>query len=109
MLRDIIPASQGSNGGIKESYFAPDGSNWYRKYINGWLEQGGTANVTTTQTVTFPVRFRDKNYNITYSVLDNPPPGWTFDVIIRLDAQSARINSYYNVNIVSWKAMGWYK
>ena len=46
-----------------------NGTSWYRKYSNGWIEQGGKfakprdTNVTTT----FPVAFKDTNYTISTS------------------------------------------
>lgn len=46
-----------------------NGSNWYRRYSDGWIEQGGefTKNRDTNITVTFPVAFRDTNYTIATS------------------------------------------
>lgn len=43
-----------------------NGSNWYRKYSDGFIEQGGdfTKNRDTNITVTFPVAFRDTDYTI---------------------------------------------
>lgn len=45
------------------------GTSWYRKYSDGWIEQGGefTKNRDTNVTVTFPVAFRDTNYTIATS------------------------------------------
>ena len=45
------------------------GSSWYRKYSDGWIEQGGefTKNRDANTTVTFPVAFRDTNYTIATS------------------------------------------
>lgn len=37
------------------------GSSWYRKYSDGWIEQGGIATVTW-ETVTFVVPFSNTNY-----------------------------------------------
>lgn len=46
-----------------------NGSNWYRKYSDGWIEQGGefTKPRDTSVTVTFPVAFKDTNYTIATS------------------------------------------
>lgn len=46
-----------------------NGTSWYRKYSDGWIEQGGefTKNRDTNITVTFPVAFRDTNYTIATS------------------------------------------
>ena len=52
------------------------GTSWYRKYSDGWIEQGGgyTKERDTNITVTFPVAFKDTNYTIStvqYSRLPN--------------------------------------
>ena len=45
---------------------------WYRKYANGWVEQGGIvvapASATANVSVTLPVTMRDGNYSITTNV-----------------------------------------
>lgn len=45
------------------------GTSWYRKYSDGWIEQGGefTKQHDINITVTFPVAFRDTNYTIATS------------------------------------------
>lgn len=45
------------------------GASWYRKWSDGWIEQGGefTKEHDTDITVTFPVAFRDTNYTIALS------------------------------------------
>lgn len=47
---------------VVESY--QEGSQWYRVYKSGWLEQGGTSN----QTAVFLKPFADTNYTITYAL-----------------------------------------
>lgn len=46
-----------------------NGTSWYRKYSNGWIEQGGefTKGHDTNITATFPVAFKDTNYTISTS------------------------------------------
>lgn len=60
-----------------------NGSSWYRKYSDGWIEQGGafTKNRDTNVTVTFPVAFRDTNYTIAtsqYAPHSGNSPGCVF-------------------------------
>lgn len=45
------------------------GLSWYRKYSDGWIEQGGefTKQRDTNITITFPLAFKNTNYNITTS------------------------------------------
>ena len=40
---------------------------WYRKYADGWVEQGGINNIGTTRpaNITFPVEMSDGNYTVT--------------------------------------------
>ena len=50
---------------VVESY--KDGTNWYRKYKSGWLEQGnssptGDQNFTLNKTINFPKPFADNTY-----------------------------------------------
>ena len=48
------------------SWFSDDGTEWYRKYSDDWIEQGGLYSKTGTScTITFPIRFRDTNYTLT--------------------------------------------
>lgn len=38
---------------------------WYRKWSNGWIEQGGVASITTSGTnITLPLNFSNTNYMI---------------------------------------------
>ena len=39
------------------------GNKWYRKYSDGWIEQGGNC-VTSNPTLSFNIAFSDTNYNI---------------------------------------------
>ena len=48
---------------IVDSYHDADG-NWYRKYSDGWVEQGGKCEENWTQ-ITFLKPFSDTNYNVT--------------------------------------------
>jgi hypothetical protein len=41
--------------------------NWYRKYSDGWIEQGGVSDYATDKTITltFPTAFSSTNYTVT--------------------------------------------
>lgn len=50
---------------------------WYRKYADGWVEQGGVLQAQTinagyvaTQTLVLPVTMADANYTITFGAVD---------------------------------------
>lgn len=41
-----------------------DGNNWYRKYSNGWVEQGGYIQSLFNDKVTLHVPMKDTNYTV---------------------------------------------
>lgn len=49
-------------GVILASYTS--GTSWYKKYSNGWVEQGGTFTSLYNQAVTLIVPMKDTNYTI---------------------------------------------
>lgn len=57
-----------STAHIVESW--ANGYSWWRKYSDGWIEQGGRAYLTTEQkkAVTFPNAFGDNKYCISFMV-----------------------------------------
>ena len=74
-----VPTGAGAKGYITESKYNADGS-WYRKWSDGWLEQGGI--VSTTETSAFQIisllkAFNNTNYQvmITHIITENTPPG----------------------------------
>ena len=81
-------------------------TSWYRKYSDGWIEQGGeyTKERDTNSTVTFPVAFKDTNYSISTSQYS------------RLTSSEAAVcdftgktNTGFAHNYASWGSKwGWY-
>lgn len=53
---------------VKETGKSADGKSWYRKWSDGWLEQGGVKEEVVltgaTSTVTLPIAYEDGTYNI---------------------------------------------
>lgn len=45
---------------VAESY---SDASWYRKYSDGWIEQGGKTTGSSEVTLTFPLAFSDTNYS----------------------------------------------
>lgn len=81
-----------------------NGTSWYRRYSDGWIEQGGefTKQRNTNITVTFPVAFKDTNYTIATSQYDqiSQPPVCSF---------TKKFNTGITHNCVSWGSKwGWY-
>lgn len=59
------------------------GTNWYRKYNDGYKEQGGigyTSNDTTTATLNFLISFSNTNYSciVTGSWKGTTDHGWDY-------------------------------
>lgn len=81
------------------------GTSWYRKYSDGWIEQGGefTKNRDTNITVTFPVAFRNTNYTIAtsqYAQHTGNPPTCAF---------TSKTNTGFSHNYGSWGSKwGWF-
>lgn len=66
IVRSVNGASANTNGEVTISVPSPkayvtetyrSGSTWYRKWSDGFIEQGGTCTANTSVTVTFPVAF----------------------------------------------------
>lgn len=56
------------------------GRNWYRKYSDGWIEQGGLINYGSTagkwtKSVSLNTSFTSTNYNVVASFYDGDPAG----------------------------------
>jgi len=51
---------------VVETWRSEDGVNWYRKWSDGWIEQGGYSWVNGDKdiTVTLPITFSDMNYTV---------------------------------------------
>lgn len=70
------------------SFQVPTSSNgykWYRKYADGWVEQGGTFASAGVQ-VTLPIPMADTNYTLVAGYTDSSStnyPQWTFMGIAR--------------------------
>lgn len=83
------------------------GTSWYRKWSDGWIEQGGRI-TTNTLTISFHTAFKDTNYTITVS-----QTGSASTNISRV-AISARATSNFTIQHVensmlpySWFACGY--
>lgn len=72
---------------IVETWKSSDGSSWYRKYSDGWIEQGGMAKNTS---ITFPCVFSTTNYNIVASPVSNSSTG---NAVISCSFWNNRVNS----------------
>lgn len=83
------------------------GTSWYRKWSDGWIEQGGRI-TTSTDTISFHTAFKNTNYTITVS-----QNGSASANIYRV-AISARATSNFTIQYIenemlpfSWFACGY--
>lgn len=53
---------------VAESYGA---NSWYRKYSDGWIEQGGKTTGSSGVTLTFPLAFSNTNYSFVCNTQGN--------------------------------------
>lgn len=78
------------------------GTSWYRKYSDGWIEQGGRGGGTKT----LPVEMRDTNYNI--SIAQNGAPDtWSTNITAPNSTTTITINTAYNTP--HWRVCGYAK
>ena len=85
-----------------------NGNNWYRKYSDGWVEQGGKCGVGQSVSVTFQIPFKAVDYFIAFI---HGTPGsdinWNGGITNRTTTSAS-----YNTNIpgsqyVLWEACGY--
>ncbi len=67
-LTDVNAASRGY---LVESYH--NGTEWYRVYSDGWIEQGGEFTQSSPFTLTFPKAFTTTSYVISLNASDTTP------------------------------------
>lgn len=98
--------------GLSASYRS--GVNWYRKYSDGWIEQGGVITASSyndSGTFTFNQPFKDSNYTITSGQARGSEAGQGTLSFYALDAASFSYKvsagqSYYN-DKYHWFACGY--
>lgn len=96
-------------GTLVESW--KEGSKWYRKYSDGWIEQGGkwTAEYGT---ITFYVPFIDVEYTLSATPSGYPTNGNHSDGTITTASHTKTSFFYHSVrslNMADWVAVGYYK
>lgn len=80
------------------------GNNWYRKYADGWVEQGGRCGAGQSVTATFHIPFAATDYFISFTV---GTPGsninWNGGITSRTTTSCS-----YNTNIPGCQYVLWY-
>jgi hypothetical protein len=54
---------------VIETYISEDGNSWYRKYSDGWIEQGGLQVASQQGTITFLKAFSNMNYTFNATLI----------------------------------------
>lgn len=62
VLGQLANVNAASRGYLVDSYH--NGTEWYRIYSDGWIEQGGEVGASGQTTVTFPKAFSNTNYTV---------------------------------------------
>lgn len=89
-----------------------NGSGWYRKWSDGWVEQGGKV-TKSNATVSLPVPFPNTDYTLLVTVADNRATGYSQSVTTAahtITATSFVLRIYYVATdydaICNWYACG---
>lgn len=83
-----------------------NGTSWYRVWSDGWIEQGGVANVsgTTQTTINLLKAFSNTNYTVTYANgYDSIPSGTHIT-----NVGTKKTNSFIRYGSNSWTTFNWY-
>lgn len=101
-----LPKVNSEHGALIKSY--SNGSDWYRIYEDGWIEQGGLASCVYTGTeVTIPIPFKDKNYTV--NCTDTRYGGATFNVAAEVLSNSTvkMCSGFTAATPTHWHACGY--
>lgn len=107
LVEDITPIKDHS---VIE-FQAPTADNnytWYRKYKDGWIEQGGAETLTGVQEkqITFPVIMRDGNYTPTVTGAWSSASGPQMEGAENRQTTGMRLTSSYQGVTLFWSVKG---
>lgn len=85
---------------------------WYRKYSDGWVEQGGnsSANHSNRATVTYPVSFSNNNFSLCVSNKTNTHGEgyyWNVFTVLSNTKSSFVVSNWGGTDKFSWFACGY--
>lgn len=98
-----------------ETYLVDKGetsTTWYRKYSDGWVEQGGnsSANHSNRATVTYPVSFSNDNFSLCVSNKTNTNGEgyyWNAFTVLSHTKSSCVVSNWGGTEEFSWFACGY--
>jgi hypothetical protein len=114
-LSNNFVENDGSNATFKhiiETYKSPDGLSWYRKYSDGWVEQGGMigGSYGSNANINFLVPFINTKYIINFTNYSTDTGSITNKRNLTLNGYSTTgINFQYNANVACWEAKGYFQ
>lgn len=89
---------------------------WYRKYSDGWVEQGGVgtsqAYNVTNQNVTFPITMKDTKYQALLTAGESTQASWDFGVRVAIrytngmDVRGGTNGNYAYTGPFFWQVCG---
>ena len=93
---------------------APTASNnytWYRKYADGWVEQGGKTTQTATSsvdaTITLPIEMQDTEYIVTFSVCSSVANDGAESSVLAQTATTIRLHADSMASASGTKGFMW--
>lgn len=93
---------------ITETYH--NGTEWYRLWSDGWIEQGGQINGTTSGTLTYLKPYQDTNYTIFMHGIGTYAGTITGSGMLNPQTRTTSSCTYYqdgNVTTIMWQACGY--
>lgn len=97
---------------ITETYKSPDGLSWYRKYSDGWIEQGGMigGSYNNNANINFLVPFIDTKYIINFANYSTDIGSIVNKRNICLNGYSATGISFVSSDfVICWEAKGYFQ
>ena len=99
---------------VKETGKSSDGTKWYRKWSDGWIEQGElylrTGTVSTVRKITFLTPFTDTNYIFIARPLYTTQTSWVVELTDSTGAKTFRTKTTTDVQgdiSMNWYACGY--
>jgi len=112
VLAEITNSIENLNAHRVINFQAPTAENnytWYRKYADGWVEQGGTTslpNTTGAVIATLPIEMADTNYSVTACAVVNDGT-WISAWIHRNSTTQIRVDMFNHTGVRSKGTTTW--
>ncbi len=106
-LRSMIPSTP--NAYVTSKWKASDGSSWYRKWSDGFIEQGGTISSTSSagRTISLPTNFTTTTYSLHVSVGLNSGNNATYNFLGGWDKTTSSFKYTTTTSgVYTWYAAG---